>query len=69
MEERRKNLQEDRMKWYMLGVSSIIFALSAVTKLFKPDTEINTLSNVFLAVCGLVLGASVANYFKKKDIS
>lgn len=65
MEEKRKSSTQDRMKWFMLAIASLTFSTAAFAKLFNPTTEISTVANVFLVVCGLVLGASVANYFKK----
>lgn len=67
MNDRNLNTNQDKLRWFMMLVASILFSASVIVKLFKPATEVNSISTVFVTVAGLVLGSTAVNYFKNKE--
>lgn len=65
MSEKLNN--QDKLRWFMMIVSSILFAASVVVKLFQPMTEVNGISTVFVTISGLVLGSTAINFFKNNN--
>jgi hypothetical protein len=59
-----KLTNQDKLRWFMMLVSSILFSASVIVKLFQPTTEVNSISTVFVSISGLVLGSTAVNLFK-----
>ena len=63
----RKN-NTDRMKFFVLIISSGMFSVSVLTKLLSPArSDIRDVTTVFIIVCGFVFGSNIANLFINRD--
>lgn len=62
-----KLTNQDKLRWFMMIVASLLFSASIIIKLFVPTTEISTISTVFVSISGLVLGSTAVSYFKNNN--